>query len=79
MKVKRLEAAQEAQGNDEPLIMVDPFGDKIEYYKNKSDFDSMGTVSVIGDLLIFNHLSKTFAFIIIQITRTPAGMLNFSV
>ena len=39
----------------------------------------MGTVSVIGDLLIFNHLSHTFAFIIIRIERTPAGMLSFSV
>ena len=35
-------------------------------------------MAVTGDLLIFNHLSKAYAFIIVQVTQTPAGMLKFS-
>ena len=61
------------------LEQVYPFGDMLDYLANESEYQAMGTVSVIGDLLIFNHLSKAFAFIIIRIERTPAGMLAFSV
>ena len=60
------------------LTLIDPFGELLNYYKYESDYYAMGTVSVVGDLLIFNHLSKTFAFIIFRIERTPAGMLTFS-
>ena len=61
------------------LITIDPFQEELNYYKENSEYEAIGTVSVIGDLMIFNHLSKTFAFIIIRIDRSPAGMLTFSV
>ena len=77
--IARLQQAQDLQGNMDELISADPFQEELAFYKDESDFDSMGVVSVIGDLLVFNHLSKTFAFIIIRIDRSPAGMLKFSV
>ena len=64
----KLFEAQAAQNNTEPLKEVDPFIAQIEYYKKQSEYAAMGTVAVTGDLLVFNYLSKTYAFIIVQIT-----------
>ena len=66
--LNQLMEAQAAQNNTEPLKTVDPFIAQIEYYKKQSEYVAMGTVAVTGDLLVFNYLSKTYAFIIVQIT-----------
>ena len=63
----------------EALKYISPFQKMLNYFKEESEYQAMGTVSVIGDLLVFNHLSKAFSFIIIRIERSPAGMLTFSV